>query len=1280
MKKRLLLFLLCATGTLFGQDYWAFKEQKAPSSFQRNSLVNEVVLNQKGLMQVLKTGPALSNKGKEFTLFFPNEKHQLEAFNLKQIPLFSPEIAQQYPQIKAYSGQSKTRKNVRIRITLSPKGISGTMRTPSGMVFLQPKKEAEGEHIYYQRKESLSKEIGLPFCRTAAASALLKDQQALISQKNKRAVGVLKTYRFAVVGTAEYTQFWGDDDDSNGTNQEDALVAVANTVNRMNEIFEVDLGLRLELVTTASMLYTDTTTDPFTGSFNSEIQTTLTREVGEANYDLGHLFHRGQASGDAGSVGNVCQNGAKGSAFSAHPFTATNGSGGSFLTDYFDIDYVIHEVGHQFGALHTFSHDTEPFGYNSEPGSGATIMSYAGIINGQNMQRHSDPYFHFNSIKNINDYLNTKSCQANITTTNEIPVVNAGQDYIIPKGTAYTLSAVATDTDALTYCWEQLDSGQVRAGDFGPNLLSGSTNRSLLPSASAQRTIPRMSSVLAGNLTEVNPTIGSAWETVSLVERSLRWGVTVRDRDQANPDGVGFTAQDEMNIRVEGSAGPFRVNSQDDASVLWLSGANEQITWDVANTNQAPVNTSLVNIYLSLDAGASFPILLAENIPNNGTAYIEVPGQISSTQARIKIQAKDNIYFAVNRVNFTIQERAFALPFVQAEKTVCGLASATYAFRLQQYQGDTAAVSLAVSGLPSGVTAVLTQSVLNTNGAQASLELNTDGTSTGTYSLTLVGTVGNTVVAQVFSARFYAATIPSPELRSPINNAEEQSTSLVLSWEENIEATQYRLQISAESTFSDLVVNELVTTAAYSVSQLLSEQTYYWRVSTINQCGESDFSAPFQFTTGTTSCGTYLAANVPRTILDSTSSSPGVTEIVIQVADDLPIIDIDVKVDVVHTYVEDLSFSLVHPDGRAVLLIQNQGGSGNNFNQTVFDAEAPIPIQSGSPPFAGTFQPLGDLTSFYNSSSRGNWRLKVTDNAVQDTGVIEGVTLVMCLGGQIEPNDDNDLFPNNIDNCPLISNPNQTDSDGDGEGDLCDVDAQRNFSLFKTDETCVSQDNGSIVINAIAQFTYQVNLSGSNGISQFYQMTNQRLEISDLQSGDYLLCITSLDAPGFEQCFATTITQPLPLNISAKVNASKEKVTLQLGGSDRYFIRFNEVEFETVGIQQKELPLQKGLNIIEVSTKLSCQGTYKEVIYLDSPSTLYPNPVQDNLSVLVGGESPKAQLSIYSIQGRKIHDQQVVLDVLNRAIQVSVAAYPPGNYIVKIVTDKNIETLKFIKQ
>jgi hypothetical protein len=803
--------VLSFTSSLFGQDYWLFSSPQTTSAIQQKKLVKTVALDFYLLQTALeKEVTSQTTKETPLVLYFPNEENRLEAFELASVPLFSSALAQKFPNIKGYRGRSTLRNGVSIRVTISPQGVSGTMRTPTGMVFMQPKKEGNGDHIYYQRNDALYKDYDTSFCTTVAGNNFSKEEISTVKNSNKSAVGVLRTYRFAVAATAEYTNFWGDDDDTNGTNQEDALAAVANTVNRMNEVFEVDLGIRLTLVTAASLLYTDTNTDPFGGDFNDEIQVTLTSEVGEENYDIGHLFHRGEANGDAGSVGNVCRNGQKGSAFSSHPFIATNGSGGDFLTDYFDIDYVIHEVGHQFGALHTFAYSTESFGVNSEPGSGSTIMSYAGIVSGQNMQRHSDPYFHYHNIQNINDYLKFFSCQSETTTTNQIPVLSAGLDYNIPKGTAYTLTAIATDTDRLSYCWEQLDSGRVTSQDFGPNLLSGSMNRSLLPDSLPSRTIPRMSNVLAGNLTQENPTIGSAWETVSLVERSLRWGITVRDRDQANPNGVGFSAQDEMNIRVEGDAGPFVVRSQNDASLEWLSGANKKIVWDVANTDQAPINTDTVSIYLSLDGGRTFPVLLAGNVANDGDEFIVVPGNVSTTQARIKIQADNNIYFAVNSADFSIQERPFALPFTVPEKVVCGISSVSFNFSLQEYVSASGSVNLSVSGLPTGVTASLNPSALATNGSSGTLVLNTDGVSTGTYSFTLDGIRGATVINQVFRVKFYPETIPIPALQSPMDNAVDQSTNFRFTWLANQTASQYRLQVSTVSDFSSYVENVVV--------------------------------------------------------------------------------------------------------------------------------------------------------------------------------------------------------------------------------------------------------------------------------------------------------------------------------------------------------------------------------------------------------------------------------------------------------------------------------------
>ena len=335
----------------------------------------------------------------------PNETGKEEIFQIKPVPLFSKKLSKKYPGIKTFKGVSKTRKDVQVRLSTQQGGINAWIHFKSGPdLFIQPVKGNKNLHYsYLKRKEFNSSNL---FCKTEVQKNKKKPESFKLNNQSFRQK--IRTFRIAIATTAEYTNYWGDNNQSNGSNKEDALAAIASTLNRINSIFERDLNIRLELVSDDSLIYEDTDQDPFTGNFGSELQRTLDNVLGDENYDIGHLFDYGEPNGDAGKIGSVCLKGQKGKGFSTHPFRDTYG--GEYRNDYFDLDYVGHEIGHQFGAYHTYSFETEGTGFNVEPGSGSTIMAYAGITGPDDLQQHGDPYFHYYSILSILNYVDSINC------------------------------------------------------------------------------------------------------------------------------------------------------------------------------------------------------------------------------------------------------------------------------------------------------------------------------------------------------------------------------------------------------------------------------------------------------------------------------------------------------------------------------------------------------------------------------------------------------------------------------------------------------------------------------------------------------------------------------------------------------------------------------------------------------------------------------------------------------------------------------------------------------
>ena len=588
----------------------------------------------------------------------PGADGQFEEFEVVEASNFEPALQARFPEIRAFSGRGITDRYASIKLSYDPGGVQGMIfRTDKPNEFIEAYSADHSVYAVFRSQRDLSQ---LPWRCTTPEEKLevsLNDQVSGM-QLAGRSGANLKTLRLAQSCNGEYSNYFG----ATSSAQESLVVAAFNaTLTRCNGVYEKDLALHLNLISnTTSVIYYNPSTDPYTtmSSWNSQLQTTLTNVIGEANYDIGHMFGASGGGGNAGCIGCICVNGSKGSGI-------TSPADGIPRGDNFDIDYVVHEVGHQLGANHTFSYSNEGSGVNKEPGSGITIMGYAGITS-QDLASHSIDIYHQASIAQIQANLATKTCPAtySITSANSTPVVNTLTNYTIPISTPFALTGSATDADGdpLTYCWEQNDnasSSQTGASSVasatkatGPNWISFS------PSTSPTRYFPKLATILSGALISGPLTGGDAGantEALSSVARTLNFRLTVRDNapySSTTPYEVGQSDFKDVVITVSNTSGPFSVTAPNTA-VTWAGGSSQTVTWNVANTTLTPVSCANVKILLSTDGGNTFPTVLIASTPNDGTESVVIP-TTPSTTARIKIEAVGNIFFDISNTNFTI--------------------------------------------------------------------------------------------------------------------------------------------------------------------------------------------------------------------------------------------------------------------------------------------------------------------------------------------------------------------------------------------------------------------------------------------------------------------------------------------------------------------------------------------------------------------------------------------------------------------------------------------------
>jgi hypothetical protein len=319
----------------------------------------------------------------------PSPSGGMATFTVEETRVISEADAQAYPFIRTFviKGVSDVRATGRIDVTQW--GFHGLVLGHNYTAVIDPFVLGDTTNYLCFYKQNMARANDF-FCETEESASInsVNFQQQLQSAIAEKSNGTqLRTYRMALACTGEYAAYYG------GT-VSGAYSGMVTSINRVNAVYEKEVAIRFNLVANNTLLvYTNANTDPYTNNNGStmlgENQTNITSVIGSANYDIGHVFSTG--GGGVASLQSVCSssNKARGVTGSANP-----------IGDAFDIDYVAHEVGHQFGGNHTFNATTGSCNGNRsasaayEPGSGATIMAYAGICSAtNNLQPNSDPLF-----------------------------------------------------------------------------------------------------------------------------------------------------------------------------------------------------------------------------------------------------------------------------------------------------------------------------------------------------------------------------------------------------------------------------------------------------------------------------------------------------------------------------------------------------------------------------------------------------------------------------------------------------------------------------------------------------------------------------------------------------------------------------------------------------------------------------------------------------------------------------------------------------------------------
>ncbi len=1008
----LIVSFLFACQGLIAQNYWEFVPERSleKSADQKREIIPDayqtLTLDYKGVTKSLLRAPTSYDKNDKSSLIkmdLPMPDGSFMTFGFFESSCFSPVLQEKFPHIRSYRGVALDLSGTQARIDIGKMGFHATINNSKEEIYIDPYATYDIKNyiVYHTKDHNPSTDIGKLSCGVEAShhdhshvhghdNDETTHENKASSIRKKLGTPVTKyVYRLALACTGQWGSIYG--------NVDEVMSQFNTAVNRLNMIFENEMGVKFELVDDNDKLIFFRDTEPYTfvndaRRLINQNTTVINENIGNAAYDIGHIFTVNclENIGGLASLGSLCSNGFKGNGVSCV---------GSANVSNFMVSVTAHEIGHQLSAQHTWNNcpgneDNISPEAAYEPGSGSTIMSYAGACrNGNNIVRNNDDYFHVFSLEQMYNHVESAGCGEETITSNNTPDISIplGDDVVIPISTPFELIGEASDEDGdnMTYTWEQMDKGP--SSQIGNPILNAPLFKSIYPGSSPIRLCPSLPAIL----NSLNP----ADEVLPTYSRDLTFRFIVRD----NHPGVGTTVWEEIQFESTEDAGPFIVTSPADLSFAEI-GSNYLVEWDVANTDNESVNCQFVDIFLSKDNGQTFDVILKLNTPNDGSESIVIPNEITNN-GRIKVKASNNIFFNIGKGELIIRapsEPGFYVDLSNNNFDICVPETVSLDINGTSFLDFDNPVQLEIiDGLPPNATYTFSDNPMLPDGS-STLDITLDPESlSDSYDLVLQAVSEDAdTVQQLFTVNITGTDMSDLALVGPASGTANLGGTPTFDWAEVPNAASYTLEVSTSPSFgstniiteTDILENTFTPPIVLDNSEL-----YYWRVTSSNKC-ISEASEIFTFGTVTLACETYESQDLPRNI---STGLPTVTSTIVVPA---PSIIADVNIDLIkvgHGRARDLKATLISPSNTEVELFASSCAGANV--DIGFDSDSPLAF--GCPLNSGRIMipQNGSLFDYQGEQAQGPWRLEIQDERAGEGGRFDAFVLELC--GSVTTND-----------------------------------------------------------------------------------------------------------------------------------------------------------------------------------------------------------------------------------------------------------------------------------